>query len=357
MSLRCLLGVMALALVAGPLAAQSGVGAPCARSDIPAAARDYCYLVAQAVESGQPQLGILVAGGNPTLGTASTGGLRLGMLPRVSASLKANLVFIRLPKILAQQAGTAASTLNSVTGIPAPALSAAATVGVFPGISLVPTIGGVGSIDLIGSATWLPFSAAKVKGFGDAAASASYGGGVRVGILRESFLTPGASITVMRRHLGTVDYGDVCPGLSATPAGSSSQGYTFASGTCAGSGDAGEFAIDLNDWSTRAAIGKRLLGLGLTAGVGYDRFSSNVGYGFRSPTQPTSYYARATDLKVDSNRWSGFLDGSFTILVATLAAEAGWMQGNEAISGFPSTSDFHPTKGTYFGSVGVRLAL
>ena len=33
----------------------------------------------------------------------------------------------------------------------------------------------------------------------------------------------------------------------------------------------------------RAAIGKRLLGLGLTAGIGYDRFSSEVGYGFRAP--------------------------------------------------------------------------
>ena len=46
--------------------------------------RDACFVAAQAVESAQPQLGVLVTGGNPTLGTASTGGLRLGVLPRVS---------------------------------------------------------------------------------------------------------------------------------------------------------------------------------------------------------------------------------------------------------------------------------
>ncbi|MBW3630619.1 MAG: hypothetical protein KY464_15155, partial [Gemmatimonadetes bacterium] len=112
--------------------------------------------------------------------------------------------------------------------------------------------------------------------------------------------------------------------------------------------------------STRAAIGKRLLGLGLTAGVGYDRFSSDVRYGFRAPqgtppTQPNAF--RVSGVELDASRWSAFLDASFTVLVATIGAEAGWLQGADPIEGFPETSEFEPGNGTFFGSVGLRVSL
>ncbi|HEV3048732.1 MAG TPA: hypothetical protein VGX50_00385, partial [Longimicrobium sp.] len=69
------IAIAAAALFAAPLAAQSDIGTVC--SGIPPEARDECAIVAQAVDAAQPQLGILMAGGNPTLGTASTGGVRL----------------------------------------------------------------------------------------------------------------------------------------------------------------------------------------------------------------------------------------------------------------------------------------
>src|SRR5215218_10880582 len=176
-------------LLGASAASAQGVAAPCARAEVPASARDYCYTVAQAVESGQPQFGILVAGGNPTIGTASGGGLRLGVLPRVSASASVNVVFVELPEILAEQAGSAAQRINDVVGIPAPALSGTVSVGVFPGFSAIPTVGGIGSIDLLGSVTWLPFNQASVEGFESGTRNLAYGVGARVGIVRESFLT------------------------------------------------------------------------------------------------------------------------------------------------------------------------
>jgi hypothetical protein len=349
---RSLLVAGLLSTAAGRAYAQGGIAAQCAAPGVP----EECYVVAQAVESAQPQLGILIAGGNPTLGTASGGGLRLGVLPRVSASANLNVVFIRLPEILAEQVGGTAQRLNEVAGIPAPALSGTVTVGVFPGFSAIPTIGGIGSLDLIGTATWLPLSSASSEGFESGAAAASYGAGVRIGVMRESFVTPGISVSVIRRSLGDVGYGDICPGSELR----TGNGPTLTASRCLGEGDPGEFGADLTDWSTRAAIGKRLLGLGLTAGVGYDRFSSDVRYGFRAPentpvTQPNAY--RLTGLDLDANRWSAFLDASFTLLVATVGAEAGWLQGADAIEGFPETSDFDPGKGTFFGSVGVRVSL
>ncbi|HEX2187766.1 MAG TPA: hypothetical protein VHG51_02650 [Longimicrobiaceae bacterium] len=347
----------ALAVSAVPAAAQ--VSAPCAVfSDASISAT--CYTVAQAVESAQPQLGIVLTGGNPTLGTASTGGIRLGILPRVSATAKANLVFVRLPDILAESAGGAAQALNDATGIPVPALSGTASVGVYPGFSVAPTVGGVGAVDLLGSATWLPVGSFDVEGFAEDTPDFSYGVGARLGLLRESFTTPGLSVSLMYHRLGTVAYGDVCSEPALGGITEQRDGYTVQAGACFGDGDPGEFSVDLSSWSTRAAASKRLLGLGLTAGVGYDRFSSDAAFGFRTrcPADvPGGCFARVSDLELDNGRWSGFVNGSFSLLMASLAAEVGWLQGEQAIDGFPSASDFDPTEGTWFGSLGFRIAL
>lgn len=356
-----MVAVAALGMAPAPAFSQeAGLGAPCNDPRLPESVRADCFTVAQAVESAQPQLGILLAGGNPTLGTASAGGIRLGILPRVSATAKANLVFIRLPDILAEGAGGATQRLNDATGIPAPALSGTVSVGVYPGFSIAPTVGGIGAVDLLGSATWLPLETFGVEGFGDDAPGFSYGVGARLGVLRESFTTPGLSVSLMYHRLDELRYGSVCeePGLGGVT--EERDGYTAQAGPCAGGGDPGEFRVDLSTWSARAAASKRLLGLGLTAGVGYDRYGSDVGFGLRTPCPEdagSNCYFRAAGMELDSDRWSGFVNGSFSLLMATLAAEVGWLQGADPIDGFPSASDFDPSTGTFFGSLGFRLAL
>ncbi len=351
---------LVLGLFATPAAAQ--VTAPCQVISDPEVAST-CFTVAQAVESAQPQLGIVLTGGNPTLGTASTGGIRLGVLPRVSATAKVNVVFVRLPDILTESAGSGVQRLNDATGIPVPALSGTASVGVYPGISIAPTVGGVGAVDLLGSATWLPMGTFDVEGFSEDTPDFSFGLGARLGILRESFTMPGVSVSLMYHRLGTVSYGNVC-GVPGPEVRDPSGGFSRTSGPCLGDGDPGEFSVDLSNWSTRAAVSKRLLGLGLTAGVGYDRFSSDAGFGFRTRCSAVGVdvgadncFLRFSGLELDNDRWSGFLNGSFSVLMATLAAEVGWMQGSDPIRGFPSASDFDPGNGTFFGSVGFRIAL
>jgi hypothetical protein len=107
-------------------------------------------------------------------------------------------------------------------------------------------------------------------------------------------------------------------------------------------------------------VGKQLGQLGLAAGVGYDRFDSDVGLGFRAPAESVAgqanYVARAVDLEVENDRWSAFANASFTTLVTTFSLEGGWMQGGEAVPGYPAGSEFDPTRGTLFGSIGVRLS-
>jgi hypothetical protein len=327
------IGLLALALGASPAAAQEdGLAGRCPTT--PAEAREICLAVAQAVESAQPQIGMVMAGGNPTLGAAGRGGLRIGFLPDVDVTGRVNLVFVRLPDILATQVGGAAGRFGQTLGVPAPALGANVAVGVFPGFDLVPGIGGMGSISLLAGASWLPFRTFGTRGFDTEAPDLAWGGGVRVGLLRETFIAPGASVSVMYRSLGNVAFGDV------------------------EAGNAGEFAFDLRNWSTRAVVGKRLLGLGLLGGLGYDRYASDVSFAFRLPPSapPGPGFERIPNADLRSSRWSAFGNLSYTLLLATLALEAGWQQGDSPVPGFGQGARFDPRGGAWFTSAGVRVA-
>lgn len=340
---------LAAAVSAAPLAAQNDINTVC--NQFSGDVQSRCAAVAQAVDAAQPQVGILMAGGNPTLGTASTGGVRLGILPRVSAGARVNVVFARLPDIRDESSSSGAAVPEKFS-VPAPALGADVSLGVFPGISVAPTIGGIGAIDLLGSATVLPVSLAGVDGLEKN--PVSWGAGARVGLLRESFLTPGVSVSVMYRKMGELQFGDVCEGGEVQDPTSTNRSI------CAGEGDFGEIGFGLSNVSVRGALSKRLLVLGLTAGVGYDRFDTDADVAFRAPvvTGTTARQIfRFDDVQVDNDRWSAFVNGSFTLLVGSIVAEAGWLQGQNPISGFPSTSDFDPKKGTFFGSIGARLSL
>jgi hypothetical protein len=350
---RTLAAALAVAFAASSLAAQNDIDNVCSqRFSGNASLQSRCAAVAQAVDAAQPQLGILMAGGNPTLGTASTGGVRLGILPRISAGARVNVVFARLPDIREENSSDDDVGLDEFS-VPAPAVGANVSLGVFPGVSLAPMIGGFGAIDLLGSATILPVSLAGVEGLEKN--PVSWGAGARVGLLRESFITPGVSVSVMYRKMGELQFGEVCEGTEQPIPGQANT-----SACSAPEGDFGEISFGLSNVSARAAVSKRLLGFGLTAGVGYDKFETDANLAFRGPPPmgfaPQPIY-RLDEVAVDNDRWSAFLDGSFTLLVGSIVAELGWMQGQEPITGFPERSDFDPKKGTFFGSIGARLSL
>ncbi len=350
----------------------SGLAGGCEAVDGPLVAS--CRVAAQTIEALQPQVGMLIAGGNPTIGTASTGGLRLGILPRVSVTGQANVVMGRVPDLREVRSTPSDGIEYGELTFAAPSLSGTATVGVFRGMDVAPTIGGLGALDLVASATWVPFRLLESDDVRPGSADISWGGGVRVGLLRESFTLPGASISVMYHRLGSVDYGEICPDRLAAST-TDGQGYTLEQGACVSTqpgsgerGDLGELHFDLSSWSTRVVVSKHILGLGLAAGVGYDRISSDLEVAVRGPWPspgPTdlstflpNQYARISDVSLSQGRWSAFIDGSYSILLATIAAEVGWMQGGDAVAGYPrDLSDFDPGDGVFFGSLGLRVAL
>ncbi len=282
------------------------------------ATRAFCELAAHAAETLEARVGIAAAAGNPVPGTASTFGIKLGSIPRMSIGGRFTLTSIELPPIESIVSTTADGLL--------PSLSLDGSVGIYSGLTPAPTVGGFLSLDLVGSfgAVWLPDS----DGFnGD---SPLHGGiGARVGITRESFTVPGISLSLLYRRFGEVTYGDI--DLGVTDAFLRVDGHSA--------------------WSLRAAVGKRVSAIGLTGGLGYDRHRADVLLRVANPGGAT---IQSTENGLSTGRISAFANASFTLLILSAVGELGWQQGGDA----PSVVGGDAVgNGAWFGSLAIRLAI
>jgi hypothetical protein len=261
-----------------------------------------------------PRVAVGLAGGNPVPGASSTLGMRIRSVPRVTVSARVTGINVDLPNDK--------SFAHSIN------LDAA--VGVFSGFTLVPTIGGFGSVDVVASAGKMQLSDAA-----SAQDPASWALGVRLGLLRESFTAPGVSVTGMYRNFGDMTW------TSATATGNTNH-------------------RDLRDntaWSVRGVVGKRLFILGANAGLGYDSFKSNVNArigGAELLTVGTAQYANTETM----NRATAFANVSWTMLILNLVAEGGYQKGGDAYTGsLPAGQSSKTQNKGYYGSLAVRLAL
>jgi len=261
---------------------------------------------------------IIAEGGNPVPGAASTIGLRVPGMPRVGLTARLSAARIELP---APQAGR---TVTS-TGL---GWNADVVVGLIDGIPAFETVGGIGSIDLLGSVGVIRLPSGE--GF-RSRSPFTWAAGARVGILRESFTVPGISLSGMFRHMGSLRH----EGSLADPA---VDGVTV-SGT--------------NAWSTRAVIGKRVATIGLAGGVGYTTLST--GAAVRVPAVAGgSLEARDDDLDID--RFSVFGSATWTHLVFSLTGELGWQSGGGSLeAGRDPASD--ASGGGLFLSLAGRLII
>jgi hypothetical protein len=313
----------ALALTPAGATAQHGLARECTLQAEAAGAQDlgrFCALVAEAVAISQGRVGIALAGGNPVPGTASTLGMRLGTVPRVSVAGRATAAWLRLPPI--RQPDDAGAIRLVV-----PALAVDGAVGVYRGLTLLPTVGGVGSVDLLASVGVIPLWGADFGG-----APLAIGAGARLGVLRESFTMPGLSVSAMYRRMGDVEYGDA----------ELATGRSF-------------FAAEgISGWSVRAAASKRILLLGLTAGAGWDRIGSDVSLGVRDPARGLEL--RAAERGLTTQRFTAFVNGSWTLLVVHVVGEVGWQGGGErARAGGDARAGTED--GALYGGLSVRLSI
>ena len=328
---KSLLAAAALSLVAlGAAEAQVGcTGTP----SFSTAADNARQQAADVFQYVAPELGQAVAGGSATLGQNST----LGGLGHFSLGAHATVVAGSIPDVSkfpvcygGRQAPTPLPTSKSAV----PMVGADAAIGLFAGLPLALT--NVGAVDLLVSAQYVPdksFSSVRVSA---PDGSLQLGYGARIGLLSESILVPGVSLSYMKRDLPRVNV--------AANTGADTLSIT---------------GLKAKSSSWRIAASKSLLLFSVGAGAGQDKLESSVDsvsarVSYPSTLTPTR--GTLTSQAQSLTRTNYFVNLSFSLLVAKLTAELGQSTGG-SVATYNSFSGAQPTGSRTYGSLGVRFGL
>ncbi len=293
--------------------------ARCAAGGSPSllAACQNAVLTAQALRGG---IAITDAVGDALPGASSTIGRRLGASPRLSVAFRLSLALFDVPDVL----DSGPLSLGEST-IEAFGVRGTAAVGILDGFSLVPTVGGILSFDLVGSVNLLFLQ--DGDGFSKDEKLVSIGG--RLGLLRESFTMPGVTVSLIQQY-----------------------GERFTWGGITSSGT--QVDADVSSTALRAAIGKDLFTMAFLAGVGWDWQKGELGVRVHDPERPGEQgMADADDLT--TRRTVYYAGVSMTRLVFQFSVEAGWAGGYDDLPGYPG--DYDPGGITPFVNLALRLTL
>jgi hypothetical protein len=337
MKARLLILVAAVALAATSLEAQgidtqrcppgtaNNLGIP----DQTRASQDACQKAIDLFKYMAPQLGTSITGGNATLGQ----GGNLGGLGHFSLGLRVNAVQGSLPQIqnVTPSVTGATSTQFDTKDQLLPMPTADLAIGIFKGLPLAIT--NVGGIDLLVSAAYLPEfnnSGISVK-VPDGSLKLGYG--ARLGLLQESLLVPGVSVSFLKRDLPTVDI--------AANSGNDSLLVN-------------NLSIKTTAW--RVTASKSLLLFGLAAGIGQDTYKSSTDISAHVAARAFSPDARMGPVSLSQNmtRRNMFVDLSMNLLILKLTGEIGQVSGG-TINTYNTFSGKQADDSRLYGSVGARF--
>jgi hypothetical protein len=330
MKIRTLLAGGAMALAAARADAQCGAQ--------PLAARDACTKAVDLFNYLTPQLATALAGGSHTLGQGGT----LAGLGHVAVDLRVTGVQGSLPKLggVGLNTGAVTPTTFASDSKYVPMLTADAAIGIWRGYSLGVTH--VGGLDALVSATYLrDFDGGdvQVKLSGD---KFKFGYGVRLGLLEESLLAPGVSVSYLKRDLPTVS---VSGSSTVTASGVSAPGTLAIS----------DFALKTTSW--RVTASKNFMLLGLSAGFGGDKYeASSTIVGTVVAPAPINTVAGSASPSFSMTRTNYFVGLSLDVLLAKVVAEAGQVTGGtvaQLTNNFGSAAD----KSRTYLTVGLRFGL
>ena len=283
--------------------------------------RRVCDAAVDGTRAFHPVAGLLVSGGNPVLGTGGT----LGGLGHFSLTVRANAARVVLPET-GYDGSSGTVPASDELFAPVPLLEAAA--GLYGGLP-----SGLLAVDALASAQLLPTDqldnlavAQGARRIGDVALGLGFG--ARVGLLQEIGPIPAVSLSLMRRDIPQLSYGDI------------------------GDGDQYRYAVDLHATNLRLVASKRLAIVDVAAGVGWDKYTGDATIQFRDPL--TSVVQPAIELELDQSRALLFLDAGLDLRALRLVGEVGYQTGKdqELSTDF---EDFDTTSGKVFGSLGLRV--
>lgn len=332
---------VASVLLAGPLAAQQanpdaqcppGTSNTFGVPDQQRATQDACQKSIDLFRYFAPQLGTVLAGGAPTLGQGGS----LGGLGHFSVGVRVNAVMGELPQIqdvpLSVQGAQRSTYPMEKQIIPLPTADLA--VGLFGGLPL--GITSVGGLDLLVSASYLPeFEADNIKVEVDGS-PLKLGFGARLGLLEESLLVPGVSVSYLRRDLPKIH-------ITARSAGDSLQVRD----------------LDVQTTSWRIMASKSFFMFGVAAGGGKDRYVSGTTISARvasrlGPPITPAVTAGPIDIKQTMSRTTMFLDLSMNLPFFKIVAEIGQVSGGD-VETFNQFEGSRADDSRTYGSIGIRF--
>ncbi|MGK2934767.1 MAG: hypothetical protein ACSLFE_05930 [Gemmatimonadaceae bacterium] len=321
--------VIASAVLAAPVAAQQGDPNPKCTSQ-QTETQDACQKAVDLFHYLVPQLGTAVAGGAPTLGQGGT----LGGLGHFSIGVRVNGVMGKLPQIQEHQpvlSGLRSSTYSTENQI-IPMPTADLALGLFGGLPL--GITSVGGLDLLVSASYLPaFEADNIKVEIDGS-SVKFGFGARLGLLEESLLVPGVSVSYLRRDLPKLD-------ITARAANDS----LFVRD------------LDIQTTSWRIMASKSFFMFGIAAGGGKDRYKSSttVAVSLEPPLPLTTRFAGTVpDIEQNVSRTTMFLDLSMNLPFFKIVGEIGQVSGGD-VETYNQFDGSKADDSRTYGSIGIRF--
>jgi hypothetical protein len=263
----------------------------------------------------------------------------LGGLGHFTVGVRANLVQGQIPQTanveLSLQGARSSdfSPTSHVVGLP----TAEAAVGLFKGIGVGLT--NVGGIDALVSAFYVPDVNQNGVSVGTTGGKLKLGYGARVGILQESALVPGISVSYLRRDLPTVD-------LRARIGASDSVRVT---------------GLKERTSAWRLSASKRIVLLSVTAGVGRDHYSSDAAAGaFIAPRQiaqgvTASFNGDVARPTQSMTRTNVFAGASLHLTLVRLAAEVGRVSGGSVATPYNTFGSRSADDPYTYVSVGLRL--
>ena len=281
-----------------------------------------CNRAIDALKTFHPAAGLLISGGNPVLGGARA----MNGFGHFFVSARINAV-----KVVAPTPDTASGPTSIKGFVPAPVIEGG--LGLYPGLS-----SGLLAVDALFSATLVPTHAVDKLGvdsgatkFGSFALGLGYG--ARIGIVRGIFPIPSISMSVMRRSLPRVTYGQLAASSLS-------------------SGDAFEFDTDVQATTWRFVAGYHLIAFDVAAGIGFDRYTSHGR--LRYYDNPPLNTIATVPFDPVNERQVVFADAAFHLTVLTFGVELGYQTGQDQKLSTNYT-DFDPSSGHVFGGIGLRF--
>jgi hypothetical protein len=327
---RLFVSFAALAVAATSASAQIDTQRCPATTNAQRISQDACQKAIDLFAYLAPQLATTVAGGNATLGMAGS----LGGLGHFSAGLRVNALQGSLPQVqnitLQTNGASNSQPIDTKTQL-FPMPTAELAVGIFKGLPLAIT--NVGGVDLLVSAAYLPEFNSSGVSVKVPNGSLKLGYGARVGILQESLLVPGVSVSYVRRDLPTVNI--------AASSGSDSLYVN-------------NFALKTTAW--RVVASKGLLLFGLAAGIGQDKYESSTDISAHVAARPLTPAANAGPVSLSQSitRTNVFGDLSLNLLLFKLTGEIGQVSGG-TINTYNTFSGSQAADSRIYGSVGARF--